>query len=366
MDLSRLRTRACDLLGIDLPIVGAPMGGVAGPELAAAVSAAGGLGVLGHANTPLAEVQAEIRQVRRLTDRPFGIGLLFPDGADDDAPRTEPVPELPAFLHPLRDRIGADAAPAPPGPARRFSASDAQARLDIALEEGVPVLVCGLGTPESVVRRAKDGGMVVVSLVGSRRAAVEVERRGVDLIVAQGHEAGGHTGRTSTFVLVPQVVDAVGVPVLAAGGVADGRGLAAALMLGAAGVLVGTRLLATHEARTAEVHKQAVVAMRDDETVVSRCYTGKPSRVLRNAFTDAWRGHEDEILPMPRQWEMVAPLVAPAKAAGSLEVANWPTGQAAVLVDAITPAGEVVRSMAEQAAAALAGERAREVAWPGS
>lgn len=366
MGWANLRTPICDLLGIAQPVVGAPMGGVAGPELAAAVSAAGGLGLLGHANTPLDDVRFQIRQTRQLTDRPFGVGLLFPTEAPghsaeapDDVDGQPAAGGLPAFLQPLRDLvpdIPTTGQPDVARPDRRFNLEDAHRRLDIVVEEGVPVLACGLGTPEAVVRRARGHGIRVLSLVGSRAAAVEVAQRGVDVLVAQGHEAGGHTGRTSTFVLVPQVVDAVRIPVVAAGGVMDGRGLSAALMLGASGVLLGTRLLATPEARTAKAHKERIVAMRDDETLVSRCYTGKPSRVLRNAFTDAWRGHEPEIRPMPWQWEMVAPLVEYAKAAGSLDVANWPTGQGAVLADAITPAGEVVRGMISQAARLLGGD----------
>lgn len=341
-----------EVLGMRLPILGAPMGGVAGPELVAAVSSAGGLGVLGHANLPPAQVLAEIRQTRQLTGAPIGIGLLFPSGPRPETSRAGgTAPPLPDFLRDL----------GPPDPSvsvvddRTYDHDLAAERLEIAIAEGVEVLTCGLGVPEAVVERAHRGGMKVVALVGSRKAALAAEARGVDVIVAQGHEAGGHTGRTSSLVLWPQVADAVRLPVVAAGGIGDGRGMAAALMLGAAGVLVGTRLLATPEARTAQSHKDHVVAMAEDDTVVSRTYTGKPSRVIRNRFTDAWKGHEDAVLPMPAQWEMVAPLVVPAKAAGSIELANWPTGQAAVLVPAEMPAAEVVRTMAAEAAALLQG-----------
>jgi NAD(P)H-dependent flavin oxidoreductase YrpB (nitropropane dioxygenase family) len=345
-----LDTAVCSRLGIALPILGAPMGRVAGPDLAAAVSNAGGLGILGHANVELAAMREELRRTKALTNAPFGVGLLFPSGRavrprieelGDASPR-----ELPEWLSHLRSMVPEPADPAPT-PAQ-FDVELAMARLDIAVDEGVEVLACGLGTPPEVVQLAHSAGMAVISLVGSRRAALEVQDAGADIIVAQGHEAGGHTGRVTTFVLVPQVVDAVHVPVVAAGGVVDGRGVAAALALGAAGVLIGTRLLATPEAATAEVHKRRVVSMADDETVVSSCYTGKPSRVLRNAFTDAWRGHEAEIRQMPDQWEMVESLVRPAKAAGSLEVANWPTGQGAVLIQRMDSAEAVVRDMADQ------------------
>jgi NAD(P)H-dependent flavin oxidoreductase YrpB (nitropropane dioxygenase family) len=342
-----LRTAITDLLGIDLPVLGAPMGGVAGPGLVAAVSNAGGLGILGHANLDLDEVRRQIQVTKKNTTKPFGIGLLFPS-RPGSTQRTSTPPSLPRFLEKFTDPGGLAQVPG-----QSYSHERAEERLTIAIEEGVRVLALGLGAPASVVDRAKSAGMIVVSLVGSRRAALEAEATGVDAIVAQGHEAGGHTGRTSTLVLVPQIVDSVRVPVVAAGGIADGRGLAAALMLGAAGVLIGTRLLATPEAQTAAAHKRRLVDMQDDETIVSRCYTGKPSRVIRNAFTDAWKGHEAEILPMPAQWESVAPVVIPAKRRQSLEIANWPTGQCAVLVDGITPAAEVVRGMANAAAGLL-------------
>jgi len=342
----------CQMLGVRLPILGAPMGGVAGPELAAAVSRAGGLGILGHANLAPARVHAEIRQARALTKAPIGIGLLFPTNPRPASSRPGGIaPPLPEFLHEL----------GVPDPSvsvvddRTYDHDLAAERLEIAISEGVEVLACGLGIPEDVVERAHRGGMKVIALVGSRKAALAAEARGVDVIVAQGHEAGGHTGRTSSLVLWPQIVDAVRLPVVAAGGIVDGRSLAAALMLGAAGVLVGTRLLATPEALTAQSHKDKVVSMVDDETIVSRSYTGKPSRVIRNRFTDAWAGHDDAMLPMPAQWEMVAPLVIPAKAAGSIEIGNWPTGQGAVQVRGEMPAADVVREMAREAQALLRG-----------
>jgi NAD(P)H-dependent flavin oxidoreductase YrpB (nitropropane dioxygenase family) len=341
-------TRVCLRLGIELPILGAPMGGVAGPDLVAAVSNAGGLGLLGHASIEPDDVRRQIRRTKQLTSKPFGIGLLFPsrDGAPVSVPgKTHPLPTFLTLFIDTQTKVTE--------PPKRYDAETAEQRLDIAIAEGVTVLALGLGAPDHVVRRAKVAGMTVIVLVGSRRAALEAEARGADIIVAQGHEAGGHTGRTSTLVLVPQVVDAVKVPVIAAGGIVDGRGLAAAVMLGAQGALIGTRLLATPEAETAQAHKRKIVEMRDDETVVSRCYTGKPSRVIRNAFVEAWKGHDNEILPMPEQWDMVAPVVAPAKTRGSIEIGNWPTGQGAILVNDIVPADAVVCRMMADAQALI-------------
>jgi NAD(P)H-dependent flavin oxidoreductase YrpB (nitropropane dioxygenase family) len=151
------------------------------------------------------------------------------------------------------------------------------------------------------------------------------------------------------MVLLPQVVDAVTVPVLAAGGIADGRGLAAALVLGADGVWVGTRFLATVESAAHENHKRRILSIDEEATVVSRSFTGKPSRVLRNRFTDRWRGREDLILPMPWQRIWMEPLVAPAKPAGRVDIANFPTGQVAGAITDIPHAGDVVRRMVAEA-----------------
>ena len=348
----KLTSELCARLGIAMPVFNAPMSEEAGPELAIAVSEAGGLGMLGHGVTALEEVQDHIRQVKAHTRKPFGVGLLFPLGdgqAAAESAEPEPRRPLPDFLLSLAGPL-----PLPTNVSNRRQALEvAEQRLDIAIAENVPILACGLGAPERVVKRAKAAGMYVISLAGNLRAALEAQARGVDAIVAQGHEAGGHTGRTSTMVLVPRVVDAVDVPVIAAGGIADGRGLAAAFMLGAQAVLIGTQFLATPEARTAQSHKSKIVEMRDDETLVSLCYTGKPARVLRNAFTDAWKGHEREILPMPAQMDLVRPLVEPAKKAGNLAVGNWPTGQGAVLVKNIQPAADVIREIVAEAEALL-------------
>jgi len=193
-----------------------------------------------------------------------------------------------------------------------------------------------------------------MSLVGAVRQAVRLADMGVDAVVAQGVEAGGHVGAVTTLVLVPQVVDAVRVPVLAAGGIVDGRGVAAALVLGAQGAWLGTRFLATLESAAHENHKKAILAVDEQGTAVSRCYTGKPSRVLRNRFIERWRGREAEILPMPWQRIWVDPLVAPAKDAGRIDLANFPTGQAAGAITDIPPAAAVVARLVAETEEALA------------
>lgn len=348
MRMNRLRTRLCDLLGIDVPICAAGMGGVTLSELTGAVSAAGGLGVLGATFLTPEQLREEIRAVRRISDRPFGVDLLIPTDIPPDLSARR-IPPFPGFLADLLPEVeGLSGAGPPP-----LTLELARAQAEVTLGERVPILVSALGTPEWVVRDAHAAGTKVISLVGNVRQARKLEALGVDVIVAQGSEGGGHVGNVSTFVLVPQVADAVRVPVLAAGGIADGRGVAAALMLGADGAWVGTRFLATLESAAHEHHKKKILEVDEEGTIVSRSYTGKPSRVLRNRFTDRWKGHEAEILPMPWQRIWMEPLVAPAKQAGRVDIANFPTGQVAGRIESLPPAAEVLERMVRETVAAL-------------
>lgn len=343
-----LRTRLCDLFGIEYPIFAAGMGGVTLAPLVGAVSAAGGLGVLGATFLTPEELRREIAGVRRITDRPFGVDVLIPtDIPVDVGART--IPPFPDFLRDLLPEVEGLAGPAPPP----LTLELARAQVEVTLAERVPLVVSALGTPPWLVGEAHAAGTKVMSLVGTVRQAQRLAGLGVDAIVAQGAEAGGHVGTVTTLVLVPRVVDAVAVPVLAAGGIADGRGVAAALVLGADGVWIGTRFLATVESAAHDNHKKRVLDVEEDGTVVSRCYTGKPSRVLRNRFTDRWRGREAEILPMPFQRMWVEPLVAPAKAAGRVDIANFPTGQVAGAITDIPTAAEVVARLVREAREAL-------------
>lgn len=348
-----LRTSICDLFGIRYPIFAAGMGGVTMAPLAGAVSAAGGLGVLGATFCTPEELRAEIRTVRAITDRPFGVDLLIPTDIPPDL-ASRPIPPFPPFLRDLLPEVdGLRGTPPPP-----LTLELARAQTAVALEERVPVMVSALGTPEWFIRDCHAAGAKVMSMVGNVRQARRLADAGVDVIVAQGLEAGGHVGQVTTMVLVPAVVDAVDLPVLAAGGIVDGRGVAAALVLGAQGAWIGTRFIATLEATAHENHKKKILEIDEEGTVVSRSYTGKPSRVIRNRFTDRWKGHEHEILPMPWQRIWVEPLVAPAKAAGRVDLANFPTGQGAGAIQDIPPAAEVLARIVQEAEAALAG-RAR-------
>jgi NAD(P)H-dependent flavin oxidoreductase YrpB (nitropropane dioxygenase family) len=343
-----LRTPICDLFEIDYPIFGAGMGGVTMAPLAGAISSAGGLGVLGATFCTPDQLRAEIAAVRRITERPFGVDLLFPG----DIPPDLSAREIPPFPHFLRDLLPAVAGlkgnPPPP-----LTLELARAQLEVTLDAGVPLLVSALGTPAWLVEECHRAGTKVMSIVGSVRQARRLVDMGVDAVIAQGSEAGGHVGTVTTMVLVPSVVDAVSVPVLAAGGIVDGRGIAAALMLGAHGAWIGTRFIATVEATAHANHKKKIVEIDEDGTVVSRSYTGKTSRVLRNDFTDRWKGHEREIMPMPWQRIWVEPLVAAAKDAGRVDIANFPTGQGAGAIHDIPTAADLFARLVDEAQAAL-------------
>lgn len=344
----KLRTPICDLFGIEYPIFCAGMGGNTMAPLAGAVSAAGGLGTIGATFCTPEELREEIRAVRRITDRPFGVGLLIPNDLAPDLGARE-IPPFPEFLKDLLPEVqGLKGNRFPP-----LTVELARAQLAVVIDERVPLMVCGLGTAPWVVEACHRAGTKVMSMVGSIRHARRMQEMGVDAIVAQGMEAGGHVGNVTTMVLVPGVVDMVSVPVLAAGGIVDGRGIAAALMLGAQGAWIGTRFLATREATTTDSHKKAILQADENSTVVSRSYTGKPSRVLRNRYTDRWAGHEREILPMPWQRIWVEQLVVGAKAAGRIDIANFPTGQGAALVNDVPGAAELFRRLVSETEFAL-------------
>jgi enoyl-[acyl-carrier protein] reductase II len=322
---SALHTPICDLLGIRYPICQAGMGYVARSALAAAVSAAGGLGVIAAANLSPRELREEIWKVREETDRPFGVDILFASV--------------------------------------RVSGSEAQqftdavrAWADITLEEKVPVMVAGLGNPGPVTAQAHRQGMKVMALCGNVKQALDHAANGVDVVIAQGHEAGGHTGRIAGLVLIPAVVDAVAPrPVLAAGGMADGRGIAAALALGAQGVWMGTRFIATPEACCHDNYKRKVVALDEEGTVVTRAASGKPCRLIRNNFTREWEKREGEIQPFPVQGARVGREAGiRARELGDVDNGNAPCGQSAGLIREIVPAGEVVRRLVAEAEEVLA------------
>ncbi len=362
-----LHTRICDLFGIEVPIVLAGMGGASTPELAAAVSNAGGLGVLGAAACSPETLRAWIQRTRELTDRPFGVDTLLPAsvrrGATEVPTGPSPADRLgeyrefaAAFME--REKLGPFPTQVAETESQRkatrqlalFSKDFFDSQMEVVIEEAVPVYAAGLGSPGPWIERLHDRGTVVMSVVGAVRHARRAIESRVDVIVAQGHDAGGHNSPIGTMALVPQVVDAAGaVPVLAAGGIGDGRGIAAALMLGAEGVWLGTAFLATHEAGIEDFQKEALVESSEEGTTISRSVTGKPTRVIRNAWASAWEETDLEPLPMPFQSIISTPVVDAATRQGRKDIVPGFSGQGVGMVEQIRPAGEVLRELAKSA-----------------
>jgi len=229
----------CELLGIEYPIIQGAMAWIADASLASAVSNAGGLGIIASGNAEAEWVLSEIRRTRELTKKPFGVNVML--------------------LNPHADEI-----------------------MDVICEEGVPVVTTGAGNPGKYIPKLKEHGIKVIPVIASVALAIRVERAGADAVIAEGQEAGGHIGESTTMALVPQVVDAVKIPVIAAGGIADGRGIAAAYMLGAKGVQVGTRFLVAKECTISQNYKDMILKAKDTDTVATGRSTGHPVRVLKN------------------------------------------------------------------------------------
>jgi enoyl-[acyl-carrier protein] reductase II len=313
-----MRTRLTELLEIEHPVMLAGMGGVSYHRLVAAVSEAGGIGTLGASTMHPDELVEEIAGVKALTAKPFGVDLLT----------------------------------ALPG--------QVEAGVPAVIEARARIFVAGLGVPREVIDLLHDNHILVGSMCGKVRHAIGAVASGCDFVVAQGTEAGGHTGQVATMALVPQVVDAVGeqVPVVAAGGLFDGRGLVASLALGADGVWIGTRFIATHEARAVAGYKETLVDTAEDGTVVSRAYTGKTCRVVRNEWTQHFDEHPEELRPFPEQAVFAARSGANHLGAADgteVDVARefYPCGQGVGAIHALQPAGDLVRAMVAQAEALI-------------
>ncbi|MCI0415787.1 nitronate monooxygenase, partial [bacterium] len=303
------RTALCDLLGIEYPVIQSGMRRVAGPELAAAVCNAGGFGILAGLGTPADELRNQIRRIREVTSRPFAVNLwlhsqlLPPPNPADIAEDTMKAAQN--VLNRFRERLKLDATAKRPAP---FPDVIDQA-FDVILEEKVPVFSIGLGNPSTdMVRRCKEHKIKIMAMVATVEDARAVEASGVDIIVAQGGEAGGHRStwvkpatrehaNIGTMALVPQIVNAVKVPVVAAGGLADGRGLVAALALGASGILLGTRFVATKESMAPPVWKKTLTEESSDHTTVTDVLSGLPARTLRNTFTEEYAASGAPVLP---------------------------------------------------------------------
>lgn len=353
-----LRTGICDELEIEHPIFLAGMGSkgrATPPALVAAVSEAGGFGVLGGSWLSAEEIHSRIREVRRLTSKPFGVDLLLPasmaeaqtDRAEMRARVQRDYPQHVAFVNELMKEF--DLEPVA-GEGVVMSNDLIRRQVEVVLDERVPVLAAGLGDPSWVVPLARKAGTRVMGLVGNVRNAQRQVRAGVDYVVAQGTEAGGHTGKIANFPLIPEVVDSVKpVPVIAAGGIANGRQVVAALALGAVAAWCGTVFLMAKESNIYREHQEEIARSAADDFVVTRAYTGKTARDVHNTVIERWERSGLSPLPMPLQGVLMDDLVAAAEKAGRPELINNPAGQVGGALTGIRPAKEIVQSMVDEA-----------------
>jgi len=311
-----LKTPLCDLLGVRHPIMLAGMGGVSYAELTAAVSNAGGYGVLGMAGTSPDFIREQMQKVRKLTDKPFGVDLLA------------------------------------------ASPESLTAAVDVIIGEGASSFIAGLGVPMPILEKLKAAGLKVMVVCGAVKHAVKAEQAGCDAVICQGGEGGGHTGLVGTMPFVAQAVEAVKIPVVAAGGIYDGRGLAASLTLGAHGVWVGTRFIASVEAHAGDLYREAVLAAADEDTVRTRCYSGKPMRVKKNPYVDDWERRPQDIQAFPMQAMVSVSNNAMGGIGGQIDGLDpdkscFAMGQSAGGIRNVLPAAEIVAQMVADAEGAL-------------
>ena len=312
-----MQTEITELLGIQYPIIQGGMAWVAEHHLAAAVSEAGGLGLIGAANAPAEWVREQIRAAKNLTEQPFGVNIML--------------------MSPYADEVA-----------------------QVVAEEGVKVVTTGAGSPEKYMEQWKQSGIRVIPVVASVALAKRMERCGADAVVAEGCESGGHVGESTTMALVPQVVDAVQIPVIAAGGIADGRGIAAAFMLGAKAVQMGTRFIATQEAQVHESYKNQVLRAKDIDTRVTGRSTGHPVRALRNEMTKRYLELEQEGASFEDLEQLTLGGLRRAVVEGDVRMGSMMAGQCAGLVREILPCSELVPQLMQEAKACMKGIRIDE------
>lgn len=301
-----MKSRICELLGIEYPIFQGGMAWVAEHTLAAAVSNAGGLGIIAAANAPTEVVRDEIRKTKELTNKPFGVNIML--------------------LSPYADEIA-----------------------KLVVEEGVKVVTTGAGTPEKYFPMWKEAGVKIIPVIASVAYAKRMEKYGADAVIAEGCESGGHIGENTTMTLVPQVVDAVSIPVLAAGGIADGRGFVAAMMLGADAVQIGTRFLVADECQIHENYKEKVIKAKDIDTVVTGRSTGHPVRQLRNSMTKKYLKMEEERVSFEELESLTVGSLRNAVKDGDVQNGSFMSGQIAGLVKKKQSCKEIIDEIISEA-----------------
>jgi NAD(P)H-dependent flavin oxidoreductase YrpB (nitropropane dioxygenase family) len=364
-----LRTKLCDMLGIEYPIIAAGMGPTligektgAPVELVVAVSEAGGLGVLGGSGFTVDGLREAIREIKAKTDKPYGVDLLLPQKLDVGGGLGQPsVKELPLsmilktlskphqeWVKKIKEEMNLPDVEIMVK--MNTTTMRPQEAIKVCIAEKVPLFCAGLGNPGFMVPEAHANGVKVLGITGNTKNARRMAQSGIDLLVAQGYEGGGHTGRIGTMALLPQAIDAAApVPVLAAGGIGDGRGLAAALAMGCVGVWVGTRFLATTEGGALEINKRRILQSTDEDTRVSKAYTGKTLRASYNKFHDLWDGSGLEPLPFPTQVLISSGLLASFIEGKKEDYVGGLAGQVSGLIKEIKPARQVLEEMVEEA-----------------
>ena len=365
--MASLRTPLCDLLGIEYPIVLAGMATGTGKqsiaptptELVAAVSNAGGLGVMGYGfNTPQ-EFDEGIRKVRTLTDRPFGVDFMVPAKFADVGDKTNieirkdierDYPKHVEFLKSLAEQFNLPEVEVPekvPGESEGMT----RQRVEVMLDNKVPVFACATGEPpQYIVEPAHEQGMQIIGMTGAVRHAARQMAAGSDIITAQGTEAGGHTGNISSFVLIPQIVDYVKPrPVLAAGGIGTGRHVAAAMALGAQGVWVGTAFLASEETNIEQPYQETILTGRSEQFTASKFGDGMQARGFDDEVKRAWEASGLQPLPMPLMGILNEPLTLAARQVGRFDLVGKGGGQIAGMVTERRPAKDILMSLVEEA-----------------
>lgn len=307
-----MKTEVTKLLGIEYPIIQGGMAWVAEYHLAAGVSNAGGLGLIGAASAPAEWVREQIREAKKLTDKPFGVNIML--------------------MSPYADEVA-----------------------KVVAEEGVKVVTTGAGNPEKYMKMWKEAGVKVIPVVASVALARRMERCGADALVAEGCEAGGHIGENTTMVLVPQIVDDVKIPVIAAGGVADGRGVAAAFMLGAKGVQMGTHFVATKESVVHDNYKQAIIKARDIDSRVTGRTTGHPVRALRNQMVKQYLELENSGASFEELEHLTLGGLRKAVVEGDVVNGSVMAGQSAAMVKEILSCEELIQKLVKETDALIGG-----------
>ena len=296
------KTRITDILNIKHPILQGGMAWVATHELAAAVSEAGGLGIIGAGNAPPEVIKEEIRKLRELTDKPFGVNIML--------------------ISPFAEAI-----------------------VGIVCDEKVPVVTTGAGSPGKYIEKLKEHNVKIIPVVPTVSLARRLEREGVDALIVEGTEAGGHIGELTTMALVPQIVDAVNIPVIAAGGIGDGRGFLAALSLGAEGVQMGTRFVCSEESKVHLNYKEAIIKSKDRDALVTGRSTGYPVRALKNKFTKEFLDLEKSGKPFEELEKLGSGRLQLATIKGDKDKGSFMAGQIAGMINDIKPCKEIIEDI---------------------